>query len=87
MNEITTATADRFDVLETRMQTFEAPRTTLPNLFHSALSISAPINTFIDLRTAFIYKIPRIASKYQGLINPRRLQFSQHGSQVLPFAE
>uniref|UniRef100_A0A8R1IZS2 Uncharacterized protein n=1 Tax=Caenorhabditis japonica TaxID=281687 RepID=A0A8R1IZS2_CAEJA len=39
-----------------------------------------------NIRTAFIYKIPRIASKYQGLINPRRLQFSQHGSQVLPFA-
>uniref|UniRef100_A0A8R1E5H6 Uncharacterized protein n=1 Tax=Caenorhabditis japonica TaxID=281687 RepID=A0A8R1E5H6_CAEJA len=50
-----------------------------------ALSINA-INIFIDLTTAFIYNSPRIASKYQGLINPRRLQFSQHGSQVLLFA-
>uniref|UniRef100_A0A8R1IM16 Phlebovirus_G2 domain-containing protein n=1 Tax=Caenorhabditis japonica TaxID=281687 RepID=A0A8R1IM16_CAEJA len=69
-----------------QLQITSTPRTTLPNLFHSALSISAPINTFIDLTTALIYNSPRIASKYQGLINPRRLQFSQHGSQVLPFA-
>uniref|UniRef100_A0A8R1ELC1 Uncharacterized protein n=1 Tax=Caenorhabditis japonica TaxID=281687 RepID=A0A8R1ELC1_CAEJA len=50
-----------------------------------ALSINA-INTFIGLKTAFIYNSPRIASKHQGFINPRRLQFSKHGSQVLPFA-